>query len=547
MPLYRWLLVMALWCCLADTGPLNAAIREVGPGKTYTRIEAAYQAANAGDSILVYPQSGGAVYDSVAVFLTKRKLAVLGIAAAGQRVLLHGDGFDYSGSGSVPRAMFQFNPGADSCAVENFEISGCHNASYNGAAFRINQVNNITIRNCHVHDNDMGVMSNGTVAANSAAHQLIENCIVHDNGNTADPGYNHNFYVGGTSVTIRGCDVYAATTGHDIKSRAHITIVEGCYVHDCQNREFDLVDDNGVTTVAASHALIAGCVIVKAANASGNKTTIHFGQDGGFDHNGTLYVVHCTIVTPYISPVVDLSAPGAGVSFTNCLVLDPSDSASGQVLVSTRGGALISNAVGSHMWMSSGFSAPAGGVFDHVTKGAAGNLPKFIDAASGNYALAENFAGIVDAGLDFASIFVPQEVGNRLLVAFLVPLGSFPRAFEGAPDIGAYEFCKTCVTSSISPSMPGFSAFTVRYNRANGQFVMKIDKRYLRENGDKFVLSVYTMLGKKLGSIKTVGTLGDGCTVIWKLRDLGAAARSGAYVFSLEKNGRLQNRRVVAW
>ena len=413
---------------------------QVGPSKPYSRIEAAYSAATAGDTILVYPKTAGASYDSVAVYLTKRKLLIRGMSSLNARVPLSGIGYDYSGVGSIPRAMFQFNQGADSCTVENFDISGCHNGSYNGAAFRINQVNDVTLRNCEIHANDMGLMSNGTVAANSAANQIIENCIVHDNGNTSNPGYNHNFYMGGTSVAIRGCNVYGATTGHDVKSRAHITIVEGCYVHDCQNREFDLVDDNGVTTAPGSHALIAGCVIVKAPNASGNKTTIHFGQDGGFDHTGTLYVVHCTILTPYISPVVDLSAPGAGVSFTNCLVLDPTGTTNGQVLVNARNGAVMSNASGHYMWMSSGFSAPAGGTFDHVAIGAAGSLPRFMDAASGNYALKDSAAGIVDAGLDYASISLPQQVAGRQLVAFQVPLGFFNRTFFGKPDIGAYEW-----------------------------------------------------------------------------------------------------------
>jgi hypothetical protein len=447
---------VVLFFLLAGSYSTNATVRDVGPGKTYARIESAYQAASAGDSILVYPKATGASYDSVAVYLTKRKLVFLGIAAAGGRVLMHGDGYDYSGAGSVPRAMFQFNPGADSCVVENFEISGCHNTSYNGAAFRINQVNDITIRNCHIHDNDMGIMSNGTVSANSAANQLIENCIVHDNGNQADPGYNHNFYVGGTSVIIRGCNVYAATTGHDIKSRAHITIVEGCYVHDCQNREFDLVDDNGVTTVPGSHALISGCVIVKATNTSGNKTTIHFGQDGGFDHNGTLYVVHSTIISPYISPIVDLSASGAGVSFTNSLVLDPSGIASGQVLVSTRGGALISNAAGHYMWISSGFTAPSGGTFDHVTTGAAGSVPAFVNAASGDYGLQDSAIGIVDAGLDYASASasLPQQIGGRQLVAFAVPLGFFSRTFTGKPDLGAYEWKSN--QNAVRPRIPSF-------------------------------------------------------------------------------------------
>jgi hypothetical protein len=216
--------------------------------------------------------------------------------------------------------------------------------------------------------------------------------------------------------------------------------VEGCFVHDCQNREFDLVDDNGVTNIAGSHALISGCVIVKAPNASGNKTVIHFGQDGGYDHTGTLYIVQSTIVTPYISPVVDLSAPGAGVNFTNSLVLDPSRVASGQVLVSTRGGALISNASGHYMWMSSGFSAPSGGTFDHVTIGAPSFLPAFVDASVGNYGLADSESGIVDAGLAYSSITLPQPLASRQPVAFQVPLGFFARTFSGAPDIGAYEW-----------------------------------------------------------------------------------------------------------
>jgi hypothetical protein len=430
--------VMIFLLALATCG-LSSTL-SVGPGKTYSRIEAAYQAAAAGDSILVYPKDAGASYDSVAVYLTKRNLAILGVAASGQRVVLHGNGYNYTGAGSVPRAMFQFNPGADSCDVENFDISGCSNDSYNGAACRINQVNDITIRNCEIHANDMGLMSNGSVVDNSAANQLIEDCIVHDNGNANDAGYNHNFYMGGTSVIIRGCNVYAATTGHDIKSRAHITIVEGCFVHDCQNREFDLVDDATNTTAPGSHALVAGCVIVKAANASGNKTVMHFGQDGGNDHVGTLFVVHCTIVTPYVSPVVDLSAPGAGVSFTNTIVTDPSGSASGQVLVNARNGALMSNAAGRYLWISHGFSAPAGGVFDHGFTGAAGVVPKFVNAASGDYGLADSSAGIVDAGLDYSSISLPPQIAGRPVEAFALPLGFFKRTFAGKPDNGAYEW-----------------------------------------------------------------------------------------------------------
>ncbi|HUI92420.1 MAG TPA: right-handed parallel beta-helix repeat-containing protein [Chitinivibrionales bacterium] len=474
LPIFPVLFVLSFF-----TLAFSAAL-EVGPGKTYSRIESAYASANSGDTILVYPKAANAAYDSVAVYLTKRKLLIRGVLPGG-RVVLDGTGYDYSGVGSVPRAMFQFNQGADSCVVENFEIFGCQNSSYNGAAFRINQVNDITIRNCDIHNNDMGLMSNGTVTDNSAADQLVENCIVHENGNTADPGYNHNFYMGGMSVTIRGCNVYGATTGHDIKSRAHLTIVEGCRVHDCQNREFDLVDDNGVTTVAGSHALLSGCVIVKAQNASGNKTVIHFGQDGGYDHDGTLYVVHCTIVTPYISPVVDLSAPSAGVSFTNTIVTVPSGTQSGQVLVNARNGAVMTNAAGRYMWMSSGFSAPAGGTFDHISIGAAGIVPKFTNAAVGDYSLADSEAGIVDAGLDYASITLPQSLAGRQPVAFQVPLGFFNRIFVGNPDIGAYEWKNgpNGVRNSVRTFKPDYKTFTVGKGVVDARGRMVAGNKYL--------------------------------------------------------------------
>ena len=305
---------------LLPLGDARSAL-EVGPGKTHGTIEEAWVAATAGDTIRVYPKAGGAAYRQVALLLrSKQNITISADTTGGARVMLDGEGYSYSGSLPVPRAMFQFDPGSDGSVVENFEIRNCHNDSCNGAGFRINQANGITVRNCHVHHCDMGIMSNGSVADNSASDQLVENSVFNDNGNDLHAGFNHNFYVGGTSIVIRGCEVFNATTGHNIKSRAHLTIVEGCYVHDSPNREFDFVDAAGNTDAAGSHALISGCTIVKANPITGNKAVIHFGQDGGSDHTGTLHILSCTILTPYTSAVVDLSAPGAGVRMHNTIV-----------------------------------------------------------------------------------------------------------------------------------------------------------------------------------------------------------------------------------
>ena len=234
-----------------------------------------------GDVILIYPREGGQPYEKTAVFVRQKDLTFRGVPAKGAKyVKISGKGFDYSGAGSTPRAIFQFNPGTDGCALEGFELSAAHNDSHNGAGVRINQANHVTVRNCSIHDNDMGIMSNGDGSLTAAVNQRIEHCEIHHNGDPADPGYNHNLYLGGTSVTLRFCEVHHSLTGHNVKSRAHHTRVEYCYIHDSANREFDLVDAAD-TAQPDSHAVLLGNVIVKDPQCAGNRTAIHFGQDGG--------------------------------------------------------------------------------------------------------------------------------------------------------------------------------------------------------------------------------------------------------------------------
>ena len=293
--------------------PVFAATLEVGPGKQFSRIEEANAKAQAGDVILVYPRAGGQPYDKTAVFVRQKNLTFRAVAGADKDkpfVALSGQGFDYSGEGSTPRAIFQFNPGSDNCTLEGFELSGAHNSSHNGAGVRINQANHVAVRKCSIHDNDMGIMSNGDGSLATAVDQRIEECRIFRNGDPTEPGNNHNLYLGGTSVTLRFCEVHHSLTGHNVKSRAHHTRVEYCYVHHSANREFDLVDA-AETARPQSDAVLLGNIIVKDPKCSGNRTVIHFGQDGGKPHNGTLYLAFNTIVTPFIAPVVELSTAGA--------------------------------------------------------------------------------------------------------------------------------------------------------------------------------------------------------------------------------------------
>ncbi len=344
--------------------PAKAKVLTVGPGRSYARIEAAVRKARPDDLILVYPRQDYQPYAQVAVLVTRPRITIRGVLFKGRRIPLSGKGFVYSGRGKIPRAVFQFNPAATGCLVEGFEISDARNKEGNASGVRINQANHVTLRNLELHHNDMGVMSAGNGSLTSALNQRILRCSIHHNGSPRSPGLSHNLYLGGASVTISGCEIHHSTTGHNVKSRAHHTRVEYSHIHDSANREFDLVDGHGETSAPNSDAVILGCLIVKAAKIKGNKAVIHFGQDGGRAHNGTLHLVHNTVITPYQSAVLNLSAPGAKLVLRNNLIWGTRKPARKQRLLAVRKGAKLSNAGGEGNWLSAGFAQLEGSKID---------------------------------------------------------------------------------------------------------------------------------------------------------------------------------------
>jgi hypothetical protein len=412
---------------LCATTLARAAELAVGPQQPFARIADALAQAQPGDVIAVRPLPGAAPYAQVALNITRPRLT---LKAAGGRVVLSGRGGDQGGRGAAPRAIVQFSPGADGGVLEGFELTGAHNSSHNGAGVRINQANDVTIRDCVIHHNDMGLMSNGDGTPRTGLRQLIENCLIHANGDPAEPGYNHNLYLGGTSVTLAGCEVHGSLTGHNVKSRAHHTTVLACYVHDSANREFDLVDAPGDTTVPGSDAVLAGNLIVKARNCAGNRGVIHFGQDGGREHDGTLYLLHNTIVTPFIAPVVALSSGKAQAQVFNNIVWDGGVRQHGQQLVSA---AKQTDAVhGAYNLLGSNFGEVPG--LQHTLFTQADIAMWFMHPAQNDFRLRCRCA--MGAAL-------PPEIMGTIggkLYQYRAPQNSAPRPDAAQPDLGAFAF-----------------------------------------------------------------------------------------------------------
>lgn len=429
----------SIWCCVSA----SAKTLEVGPGKHFQRIEDANAAAEPGDVVIVYPLPGDQAYAKTAVFVACKNVAFRGVLGPNNtRIKISGKGYDYSGAGKLPRAIFQFNRGADGCSLDGFDLSEAHNQSHNGAGVRINQANDVTISNCEIHHNDMGIMSNGDGSLNCGANQLIERCIIHHNGNKDDPGQNHNLYLGGASVTLLACEVHSSLTGHNVKSRAHLTTVLACYVHDSNNREFDLVDAKE-TTLPGSDALLAGSVVIKDTACTGNRAVIHFGQDGGNPHNGTITLVNNTIMTPFVSPVVDLSEAGTHARLVNNLISDGGSGKQRMVLVEARrGGANLENAIGTHNGLSASFAPLSPKFSDESNVLISGPLP-FRDPKRCDFHLAMKSAKLVGVGLPWNTLGIAYVALRTRKFAldweYQASASAVPRK-DGGTTLGAFAW-----------------------------------------------------------------------------------------------------------
>ena len=438
----RGLCALLLACFTAA----EAATLQVGPGKTFARIEAAVAAAAPGDTIRVFPLPNGGAYEGVAVLVDKPRLTLEAAGTApGERVTLSGRGFLHSGRGRTPRAIVQFDPAADGGVLAGFELTGASNATDSGAGVRINQANRVTIRDCDIHHNDIGIMSNGNGSLQSAVAQLIEHTAIRDNGDDRLPRFNHNLYLGGTSATLRFCEVRGATTGHNLKSRLHFLRMEYSYIHSSVNRELDLVDA-GETARPGSDTVLIGNIIVKSRTEPGNRGVIHFGQDGGGAHNGTLYLVHNTIVTPFVSPVVDLSSAGASAVLIGNVVSDGGRQRHNQVLGDgRRGGASAEYIRGSHNWLAPGFGQRLGQTAlrpaDNTIAERSQQL--FVAPQNHDYRPRKPWPVIAAAGDRRLLEGLPTTPGARggpppLARQYVHPLGDAVRPASERPDLGAH-------------------------------------------------------------------------------------------------------------
>lgn len=407
----------------------------VGASQMYTspcKLAAAVQL-QPGDVIEVDPGTYTDACQLTASGTAQQPITMRGLAGA--RPVFDATGLDLSGSGSVPRAIFQFN-NASYWVLEHLELTHAANGSNNGAGFRVTAGgHDLTVRDCSIHDNQDGAMSDGPSTI------TIESSDIFHNG--ANDGQSHNLYLQGDVVRLVGNHIHDSVGGQNVKLRTRYVEIIANVIENAGNYEIDLIQ-GPYTSMPNANAVLIGNLIVRAPSSGNNYQTILFGTDNPNDttpsRNGALYALGNTFVLRNASNqlfhVLTSPSPPAAthVYLYNNIVHTTAAGAQLTSDATTQG-----FVTGSNNFITTGI----GGVPAALTGTLAGTDPGF--AGSDDYHLAAGSPAI-DTGSAhpmYGDGSGAMQDGTPVLEP-TPPIGSEPRYVVGAAvDLGAFEYGNT--------------------------------------------------------------------------------------------------------
>jgi hypothetical protein len=229
-------------------------VLKVGPGQPYTLPSQAARAAR--DGALVEIHSGE--YEGDVAIWRQDDLTLRGV---GERPHLRA-----GGRAAERKAIWVIK--GDRVTVENMELSGARVPSHNGAAIRA-EGEGLTIRNCHFHHNEMGLLTNPS----PDSVVIIEDSEF--DRNTTDTERHgrlgHNIYISqARRFILRNSHVHGARTGHQVKTRARRNEIRDNKIQDGDGWGSLLLDisDGGQAEVIDNH--------FQQSARAGNRTAIGF-------------------------------------------------------------------------------------------------------------------------------------------------------------------------------------------------------------------------------------------------------------------------------
>ena len=257
----------------AASPSLFAAIRQVGPGKTYATPCAAVAAAVSGDIIEI---DAAGNYAGNVCAISKSGLTLRGVGGRAK--------IDAAGNSSGGKGIWVIS--GSNTVVENIEFLNAKVVDKNGAGIR-QEGANLTVRNCYFHDNENGILAGD----NAASTITIEYTEFANNG--AGDGQSHNLYINHVGKLVFQHNYsHHAKVGHLLKTRAaENQILYNRLTGEDGTGSYEIDVPNGGKTI------LVGNLIQQGPN-TGNSSIVSYRREGAHAANPStaLYVVNNTFV-----------------------------------------------------------------------------------------------------------------------------------------------------------------------------------------------------------------------------------------------------------
>ena len=371
-----WLAVVAI---CASTG--SAAVLSVGPGQTYSTVQAAVNAASNGDTIEIHSGTYTGSQGNASIY--KSSLTLRGVGET--RPILDAGGTSVGG-----KAIWVI--GGSNTTVESIEFRNCTVPDQNGAGIR-QEGTNLTVRYCYFHDNEDGILGGG----NTSSNVLVEYSEFYNNG--YGDGQSHNMYISNVgSFTLRHSWSHHAVVGHEVKTRARVNYIEYNRIsNEMGNASYEINIPNGGTSYIIGN-------MVEQGPYSQNSGIISYAEEGASNPDQHLYVVNNTIVNNRSTGTFVRNASGVA-----CLLQNNIFQGNGTILNGT--GTQVTN------WVTSN--------------------AQLFDPANFDYHLTAASTGAIDQGSDPG-----LGLGYSLtpIYEYLHPANTQSRPADATLDIGAYEY-----------------------------------------------------------------------------------------------------------
>lgn len=407
MKMVRRISIIICFAMLCLSLPMSIAAagtyRDVGPGRTYATIQAAYNAAVDGDTIRIYAD-GSYTGSNTVLNIQKNNLTFLGMN--GRPVL------DSQGPVSNGKGIWRIN--ASGTTIDNITFKGCHDPNNlygrNLAGIRPDDsaAGTTTIKNCLITDNDNGILVTNPIGGNGTGTDLvISNCEFYANGWGDTNGQEHNMYINHIhSFTLQYSYTHEIKGGHLIKTRCQTNKILYNRITDnssnstyYSNYNID-VPEGGTTWIIGN--------VIQQGTYVGNSGMVYYAAENTNNSGHNCWIVNNTFVNNASSGTFMLCRNDANYSvyYKNNIF---------------TGSGSINNG-GSAKWYP-----------DHNYQG----NPGYLNAGAFDYHLTSTSTGVINVGI---SPGTGDGFDLTPYYQYSYDCGSVSRPVNGTIDIGAFEY-----------------------------------------------------------------------------------------------------------